>query len=92
LKLCEALTLDGLMVEGINYTLAEGEKINPSDDVDGHPLYYYTVVLNPSTNKSGQAFPGLNAGSNTTGVVLVVDSLAMGLPSGSLVTINLDGE
>lgn len=88
-KVASALTLDELKVEGINYTLEPDEKITPSDDVDGHPLYYYNVNLALTINDKGNSFitPG-----GSSGVILVVDATAFGLPVGSLINIELENE
>lgn len=89
LKIADALVLDNLLIENVLYTLDEGEKIEPSDDVDGHPLFYYNVNLSLNTNTKGNAFAAA-AGANTEGVVLVVDATAFGLPTGSLINIGID--
>lgn len=89
LKIADALTLDNLVIEGVNYVLEEDEKITPSDDVDGHPLYYYNVNLALQTNERGKTF-GAPGGSNTEGIVVVVDATAFGMPAGSLIRIDVD--
>ncbi len=89
LKIAQALTLDTLAIEGVDYVLEDGEKINPSDDVDGHPLYYYNVNMTLKENTKGTMLPGVG-GSDLAGVILVVDATAFGLPAGSLININLD--
>jgi hypothetical protein len=89
LKIADALTCDELQVEGVYYSLGIDEKISPSDDVDGHPLYYYNVNLTSNTNYKGKTF-GVDGLSNTEGVVIVVDATAFGLPAGSLININLE--
>lgn len=91
LKVANALSMDNLLIEDVLYTLEDGEKINPSEDVEGHPLYYYNVNVVLNTNTSGNAFPGYSTGGvNTEGVVLVVDATAFGLPTGSLINIGID--
>lgn len=91
LKVANALALDGLQVEGVAYTLSKDEKINPSDDVEAHPLYYYNVNLDLKINAKGGTFPGATDGSsNIQGVVLVVDATAFGMPTGSLISIGID--
>jgi hypothetical protein len=91
LKIANALTNEDLFIEGVGYALDQDEKIEPSDDVDGHPLYYYNVNLTLRTNNKGKVFAG---GPNEIleGVILVVDATAFGLPTGSLITINVDNE
>jgi len=89
LKIANCLTLDDLKIEGENYTLYEDEKINPSEDVEGHPLYYYNVNLALSENLKGFVFPGAGT-SNVEGVTLVVDATAFGMPTGSLINIDLE--
>lgn len=91
LKIANALTLDNLFIDGERYTLAEDEKIEPSEDVDGHPLYYYNVNLNLSENVSGAVFAGAEDANNES-VVIVVDATAFGLPTGSLININIEKE
>lgn len=86
-KIPKALSLDNLFVEGVGYTLATDEKISPSEDVDGHPLYYYNVNLDLRTNVDGQIF-GVPY-STQENVILVIDPIAMGLPEGSTFNIEL---
>lgn len=95
LKIADALTNDNLVIEGVNYTLDADDKIEPSDEVDGHPLYYYNVNLTLSTNEKGKVFEvsgGGGGGTDINSVILVVDSPAVGLPAGSLINITLDNE
>lgn len=88
LRIAAYLLLDELRVEGVYYTLQEDEKINPSDDVDGHPMYYYNVWLSFKTNVQGNFFEGVGGG-RIEGAVLVVDATAFGMPAGSLIQIGL---
>jgi len=92
LKIANALALDLLLVEGVFYVLEESENIEPSEDVAGHPLYYYNVNLMVADNPGGKAFPGAEPGSQVEGVVVVLDATAFGLPVGSLININLQDE
>lgn len=89
LKVAAALALDELMVEGVSYSLPQEEKIEQSEEVPGHPLFYYIVNLLQKTNTRGLTTPGVPGGV-TDGVVLVVDALAFGLPAGSLININVN--
>ena len=89
LKVSELLLLDKMSVEGVEYTLAEGEKITPSEDIAGHPLYSYDVLLSLRNNARGFAFSA-DSDAPVNGVVLVVDAEAFGLPSGSLLNISID--
>lgn len=91
LKIVPALLLDQLEIEGVFYDLKEGENVIPSDDIDGHPLFYYQAVLTFKTNAKGMVFPG-NPSANRTGVIIVVDATAFGLPVGSLINIDLINE
>lgn len=91
LKCAAASTLDELEIEGVGYTLEEDEQINPSDDVDGVPLYYYDVKFTEKINPKGKVFPG-EEGDDTSGIVLVVDAEAFGMPFGSLMNIQLPNE
>jgi len=88
LKLADAMGLDEVMIEGVLYTISKDEKIEPSDDVAGHPLYFYNLNVDLKTNNSGKVFAG-QAGADTSGAVLVVDATAFGLPAGSLISIDL---
>jgi hypothetical protein len=87
LKIADALTNDNCYIENIGYTLDKDEKINPSDDVEGHPLYHYNVNMTLKENGKGISFetPG-----EDSSVILVVDGLAIGLPPESLFNIELD--
>jgi hypothetical protein len=87
LKIADALTNDNCYIENVAYTLDKDEKINPSDDVEGHPLYYYNVNMTLKENSKGISFetPG-----EDSSVILVVDGLAIGLPPESLFNIELD--
>lgn len=89
LKVASALLLDNLQIEGVYYVLAQDEKINPSEDVPGHPLYYYDVNLTLKTNTKGLTAPGA-PGADIDSTILVVDATAFGLPAGSLINIHLD--
>jgi len=88
MKVASALILDDLMVEGISYVIDEEEGITASDDVPGHPLYYYDVTLNEKSASTGNTLPGED-GADTNSVILVVDATAFGLPAGSLININI---
>lgn len=89
LKMADAITLDDFKAEGVNYVLESGEKITPSDDISGHPLYYYNVNVNPAVNTRGIVIAGNNL-AERNGVILVVDAAAFGLPAGSLININVE--
>lgn len=86
LKIADALTNDNCYIENVGYTLDKDEKINPSDDVDGHPLYYYNVNMTLSDNQKGKTF---NVPGDINTVILVVDGQAVGLPPDSLLNIEL---
>lgn len=88
LKVANALTLDNLFIENEALTLQPDQKIEPSDDVEAHPLYYYNVILTPRVNNKGVSFVG-GEGGIVEGVILVVDASAVGLPTGSLINIQL---
>jgi hypothetical protein len=90
LKVSDSLTLDELVIEGVSYVLDSDEKIQPSDDIDGHPLYYYNVSLTLSINPKGYVFGDGSTEAEREGVVIVVDATAFGLPSGSIMQIELD--
>lgn len=87
LKIADALTNDNCAIENVYYTLDKDEKINPSDDVEGHPLYYYDVNMTLRENEKGILFDTPGEDSN---VILVLDGLAIGLPPESLLNIKLD--
>jgi hypothetical protein len=88
LKITDAISLDELLIEGVSYVISKDEKIEKSDDVDGHPLYYYNVLMELSVNRNGITV-GAAPGYITDSVLLVVDATAFGLPSGTLINIDL---
>jgi len=88
LKIANACTLDNLIIEQVAYSLADGETIEPSEEISGHPLFYYDVVFNQKENVRGLTVPGAPGGV-IDGVVLVTDAVAFGLPPGSLININI---
>lgn len=88
LKMALSLAMDNLYIEGIGYTLNPDEKIQSSDDVEAHPLYYYNVKVELRENEQGKQFTlGEDA---RRGVILVVDAEAFGLPG--LIDIALGNE
>lgn len=87
LKISDALTNNNCYIENIAYTLDKDEKINPADEVDGHPLYYYNVNMTLKDNEKGISFETPGEDSK---VILVLDGLAIGLPPESLLNIELD--
>jgi hypothetical protein len=91
LKVASAITLDTLGIEGVAYTIKDGETIEPADEFSGHPLFYYNVRMNLVSNPQGATFAGA-ADSDRTGVILVVDALAVGLPTQSLINIELNND
>jgi len=88
IKVAMALLLNNLLVNGVGYTLNNNEKIEKSEDIPGVPMFYYNVLLDFKTNETGLAVAG-DGGNVIDGVILVVDSDAVGLPSGSLINIEL---
>lgn len=91
LKVASAAILDQFKAEGIDYTIVEDEKIEPAEQADGHPMYFYNVGMNLKENERGVTFEGVPGVSNNS-VVLVIDGEAMGLPAGNLVNIELNNE
>lgn len=91
LKMSDAATMDSFNVEDVFYAVAKDEKISPSDDIDGHPLYYYNINVTPIKNDKGIVFPAADD-SDINSVILVVDATAFGLPVGSLININVNNE
>lgn len=89
LRIANALALDELLVEGVRYVVSQEDKIELSEEVPGHPLFYYEVVLSQYINTKGLTSVGAPGGI-VDGVILVVDGLAMGLPAGSLININVE--
>lgn len=87
IKIANALVNDNCVIEGTLYTLQDGEKINPSDDFDGVPMHYYEVVMYLKENTKGRVFAASNNNSDKTGVVLVVDASAIGLPTNTIINI-----
>lgn len=90
IKCALALALDEMTVEGIGYTLEPDEKLGASDDINGHPLYYYSVNVTLRENQLGIVIS--TEDDNETGVFLNVDGTAFGLPPETLVGISLDKE
>lgn len=90
IPLSDASTLDDFKVEGVGYTLDQSETMSPSDDVDGHPLYYYNIKVHPKENLKGAQFTG--GGQTLLPPILTVDSQAIGLPAGTVINITLDEE
>lgn len=88
LKIAAACVLNGLMIEGVEYSLQDDNKIEPSEDVSGHPLYYYQGLFSLRTNKTGGTFEA-EVGADTGGIVLVVDAEAFGMPAGSILNIDV---
>lgn len=91
MKIKSGLILDNVSIEGVLYTLAEGEKIEPSEDVDGHPLYYYTVKMDFQDNPLGVTIGGV-PDENQQSVIIVLDGEAIGLPVGQITRIELNNE
>jgi hypothetical protein len=91
LKISEALLLDNLLIEGIPHTIIDGEAIEASDDIDGHPMYYYSVNMDLKNNNRGVTFAG-SVGADESGVILVIDGTAFGLPAGSLKNISVSND
>lgn len=90
LKCSLALSLDNMQTEGVYYTLDPEEKINPSDDIAGHPLYYYNINVFPKENTLGKVFEVADETSHA--VFLNVDGTAIGLEPGTIISIELDNE
>lgn len=90
LKIADYIALDGLRIQGKAYTLPSGEKIQPADELVGHPLYRYDVLLEFKIGEHGLGMGG-DPVNELNSVVLVVDGLAVGLPAGSLININYNG-
>lgn len=87
IKVASAIINDECLIEGEYYTIEEGESINPSEDIPGVPLYYYEVVMGFTENSRGKVFAG-GVGSDVSGVVIVLDASAIGLPAHSEIEIS----
>lgn len=87
IKMAAAILNDNCIIEGTLYTVQDGEKINPSEDIPGVPMFYYEVMMNLQENSRGKVFPGV-VGSDVSGVIIVVDGTAIGLPAHSLINID----
>lgn len=87
LKVAAGLVNDNCMVDGDLYTLNEGEKIDPSEDTPGVPLYYYNVIMTLQDNSKGKVFAG-GEGSTPGGVILVVDASGIGIPTDQIIMID----
>jgi len=88
-KIAMQIILDNLLIEGKYYTLKEGEKFDPSEDYQAHPLYYYSLQFLFRDNHLGIETTGPGAGGRRP-VFLVVDAEAVGLPPGQVIHIGLD--
>lgn len=91
LKIALFLCLDNVEIENNLYSLSEDEKIQAADDVEGHPLYYYNVLMDFKVNELGKTFMGVDGDVNGR-FFLVADATAFGLPVGSLINIELENE
>lgn len=90
LRIADAIVLDELLIEKEYYDMEDGEKIEPAERFEGHPLYYYNVTMYPRENSRGIAIPASDDNtSDLNSVVLVVDAAALGLPAGSVYNINI---
>lgn len=88
IKMAGAIINDNCIIEGQSYTIGEEEKINPSEDIPGVPMYYYEVVMSPQENSRGKVFGGAGPGIDVQGVIVVLDASAIGLPAHSLIMID----
>lgn len=91
LRVSNFITLTDWSADGVMYTTIQDEKITKSEDVPGHPLYYYNIKVRLKENFKGVVFPG-QPGADISGVILTVDSQAIGLPAGSLINIELPNQ
>lgn len=87
IKCACAVTNNLCQIEGEFYTLDGEEKLNPSEDIEGVPMYHYDINMKISENSRGKVFAG-QEGANTSGVIIVVDATAIGLPESSLIMID----
>lgn len=90
-RMALGVTMDNCDIENVLYALQDGEEIKPSDDIDGVPLYYYEMIMNPVDNSRGKVFPGAGD-ANVSGVILVVDASAIGIPTEQIIMIDEEGE
>lgn len=86
-KFANAILNDTCKIEQELYTLMEGETIKPSEDIEGIPMYYYEVIMTMQDNSRGKVFPG-GSGADVSGVILVVDASAIGLPVENIIMID----
>ena len=91
MKIALAIVLDNLQIEGQDMVIANDDKIIPSEDIEGVPLYYYNVSMTAKENTKGKVFAG-DPDSDVSGAVLNIDGTAIGMPVGSLVTIELTNQ
>ena len=89
IKVSAAISNDQCFIEGVHYSMIDGEKITQSEDIDGHPMYYYEVNMAIKDNYKGKVFAG-EPGADRSGVIVVVDASAIGLPAHSLINIEED--
>lgn len=86
IKMSNAILNDQCIIENILYSISEGETIKPSEDIEGVPMYYYEVIMSMQSNSRGKVFPGVGP-SDVTGVILVVDATAIGIPTDQIIMI-----
>lgn len=89
LKIAEATILDELTIERGEYTIDPDEKMAPSEDIDGHPLYFYNVALLEKDNSHGKVFQGVGS-SITGGATINIDGTTFGMPTGTVITASLE--
>ena len=92
IKVNAAVQLDNKTIEGVSYTIKEGTEITTSENVNGYPMNYYEFEVNPVDNKRGQTFQGVPGEPGFEGTVLILEPQAVGLPAGSLISIELNKE
>jgi hypothetical protein len=91
LKVAPILSLDSVFIEGTEYVLDKGANFEPQEQVQGYPMYHFSVDVRLKENEAGHTFASGETGFDDS-VVLVVDAGAFGMGGGGLVQINLDGE
>lgn len=86
MKLALAISKDTVNIENGYYCLLPEEKLRESEPQPGVPMFYYEATMGYIENPNGKVFAGVE-GADVTGVVLVVDASAIGLPPDNIIMI-----
>jgi hypothetical protein len=75
LKICNAIILDDLYIQGVGYTIAQDASVEPVEKIPGYPMYYYSVNFNLRENTNGFNFTQFSPyDRNITNAILADDT------------------